>query len=1263
MTGPEDVSTRAELGQLLTELRQRAGLSLRQVAERVGSSPSTISGWCRAKNLPFPAQTPVFAAMLEELGVEDTAPWLETLGRLRPSATPEGQAPYRGLEAFGWDDSDLFFGREELVDRVIHRLAEVEWDAARPRLVLVVGASGVGKSSLLHAGLWTRMVASGRRCLAVTPSDLTVEGLAARVAALRSEPPGGHRPVVLLDQLEEAFTSLSDSQCEQVLDELASLAGDVAGGTSVVAAVRSDLLGELAASSRFDAAIEAGQVLVGPMRTEELRRAIVEPARAAGVSVDDELVDLLVGSFAPDGRMGGEAQDGALPLLSHALLEAWSCSSGVRLTVADYLATSGVDGAVERSAEAVFDTFDTTERDVARQLFLRLVHVGDGPVVTRRPTTYVELDGLAPDQPEALESVLDRFIDARLVTAGSEHVQIAHDALLRAWPRLSDWVEQAREGLLFQRRVTDAARIWLDRGRDPSALAGGALLDDWRNWAQDESGQLQLNDLEREFLEESVAEADAQAAAERQRNRRLRRFATISAAAGIAALVLAMAAIDARTDALTARDQALSRQVAITADRLSESDPLLAAQLAVAGYEVAATSEARSAVLDAAAGPSGGRWVGGPGSSAVVVGEDSDLVAMSDSSDASVQLFAGAGDGLDRVGRLSLEPSEVAIFALALAPDEATLAVGDATGEVTLWDVSDPAAATRLAGPLHVLDNPVQELTFTDGGDTLAVAGAGPGLLRFDVTDPSTPAPLPELDWAPVVWSVTAEQGGGLLAFGAEDGNVQLWDQGSPADEPVAELEFGDADVFDVSLADDGQLLAASSRGGEVGVWELADPGAPERIELADPAFDTWVNAVAISDDGAWLAAGSSNGNVRVWSTETWTPVTTLDHPAAVTGLVFADDTTLLSTAVDGTLRRWQLDDGFSASLGAAIWNLQFDQHGRMFGFTTQDTGRWDRPDDAGSTGGRILQVSDDIERFSGAGAATADGSVLAQGRRGGEVLLYDATADGTPQRLESHLAGAGELIERLEFSPTGEWLATIGEHTHLWQLDDGRPPAGGISPVMPDAELADPSEGLFNLAWSPAGELLAVASADGHIYLYAIGDAGQPTELVAELEGLGTDAYAVAFHPEQPLLAGAGTEGHVRLWDIADPAEAHLVGEPIVGPPGRIFDVAFDTTGQRLAAAAVDGGTWVWTLGEDHTTERYATLDTGGAAVYSIAFAPDQPLLVAGASDGSLHAWRFDTPSAVNQICDALGDTITHDEWERYLPDRTYDPPCEEPS
>ncbi len=1261
MTGPGDVSTRAELGQLLTELRQRSGLSLRELAERVGSSPSTISGWCRAKNLPFPAQTAVFESMLDELGVADTAPWLDALVRLRPSGSPEGQAPYRGLEAFGWDDSDLFFGREELVDRVIDRLADVESEEARPRLVLIVGASGVGKSSLLQAGVWPRMVATGRSCLAVTPSDLTLERLAAGLAAVQTEPSSEHRPVVLLDQLEEAFTSLSDGQRGELLDELASLVGDPTGDVSVVAAVRSDLLGELAGSSRFDAAIESGQVLVGPMQAEELRRAIVEPARSAGVSVDDELVDLLVRSFAPDGHVGAEAQVGALPVLSHALLEAWSRSSGVRLTVADYLATGGVDGAVERSAEAVFATLDAAERDVARQLFLRLVHVGDGPVVMRRPTTYVELDGLVPDQPEVLGAVLDRFIDARLVTAGSEHVQIAHDALLRAWPRLSEWVDQARDGLRFQRRVTEAARVWLEAGRDPSALARGALLNELRTWAQEASGQLSLNDREREFLDASVAEADAQSAAERQRNRRLRRFATASAVAGIAALVFAVVAVDARTDALTARDQALSRQVAITADRLSESDPLLAAQLAVAGYEVAATSEARSAVLDAAAGPSGGRWIGGPGSSAVAAG-GGDLVAVSDSSAASVQLFTADGGSLGRIGRLGLDASEVAIFALALAPDDVTLAVGDATGEVTLWDVSDPADPTRLAGGLDGLDDAVQALAFADGGDTLVVAGAGPGVLRFDVTEPSAPTALPEVVWDPVVWSVTANESGGLLAFGADDGHVQLWGQADPGDQPLAELPFGDADVLDVALADDGQLLAASSRGGAVGVWELSDPQAPERVEIADAEFTTWVNAVAISDDGAWLAAGSSNGDVRVWSTETWTPVMTLDHPAAVTDLEFADDTTLLSTGVDGTLRRWQFDDGFSASLSAAVWNLQFDQQGRVYGFTTQDTGRWDRPGGAASTGGQILEVTDDIERFSGAGATTADGSVLAQGRRGGEVLLYDATAHGTPQRLETHLAGAGERMERLAFSPTGAWLAAIGERTHLWQLDDGLPPAGGSSPHMPDAELSDPSEGIFNLAWSPSGELLAVASADGHLYLYAVADAVQPIELVAEIEGLGADAYAVAFHPDRPILAGAGTEGHVRLWDFSDPTDPQLVGEPVVGPPGRIFDVAFDTTGQQLAAAAVDGSTWVWTLGDDDTAQRYATLDTGGAAAYAVAFAPDAPHLAAGASDGSLHLWHFDTSAAVDQICDALGDTIAPDEWERFLPDRTYDPPCRDP-
>ena len=1266
LAGPQDVSTRAELGELLTELRRRCGLSLRELAQRVGSSPSTVSGWCRAKNLPFPAQTSVFEAMLAELGVDDPVPWLDALARLRPSSSPGGDVPYRGLEAFGWDDRGLFFGREELLERVRTRLADVEAAVDRPRLVLLVGASGAGKSSLLHAGLWPQLAEEGRTCVATTPSQLADDGLGRWVGTHTGGPTAGP-PVLLLDQFEEVATALSTDRREALLDELASLV-DTVDGPSVVAAVRAELVGELVASGRLDAAIESGQVLVGPMRPDELRRAIVEPVRAAGVSVDDELVELLVRTFAPEGRLGADAQAGALPLLSHALLETWNRSSGARLTVADYLAAGGVEGAVERSAEAVFASLDDADRDVARQLFLRLVHVDESGLVTRRPTTYAELDGLEVGSVGRLGSVFDRFVDARLIIAGADHVELAHEALLSAWPRLAGWIEDAREGLRVHRRLVDAARMWEDSGRETSALARGTLLAQLRDRAEDSTSRLQLNQRERAFLDASITEADAQEAADRRRARRLRLLAGVSALAALAAVGLAVVAVDARSSALQARDEALSRQVAITAQRLSETDPLLGAQLAVAGYQVASTSEARSALLDAAAGPRGGRWLGGPGSSAVATADDGSIVAVSNSADAAVQLYTSEDGGLVRAGSLDLDNPDVAIFALALAPDRATLAVGDSTGQVTLWDVGGPQAPVQLAGPLEGLDNAVQELTFADGGDILAVAGAGPGVLRFDVADPRAPTPVSEVAWEPVVWSVATEAASGRLAFGAEDGEVQVWDGAGDGDGPAATVTVDGSDVLDVALGDAGRLLAASSRDGTVGVWQLSGSDTVESVELADATFTTWVNAVTISDDGAWLAAGSSNGTVRVWSTDTWTPVTTLAHPAAVTDLSFVEDT-LVSAAVDGTMRVWEFGSA-AASLTAAVWNLEFDEQHRLYGFTTADTGRWELGAD-GARGGQILEVSAEIERFSGAGAASTDGRWLAQGRRGGEVLLYDISTHGTPQRLDPPLTGAGEQIERLAFSPDNQWLATIGENTHLWELGqaqldgasaDGSGDGAGSGTVRAAAvELTEPTEGLFNLDWHPSGRLLAVASADGRVYLYRV-DASAPegpADLVAEVDGPGSDAYAVAFHPDGELLAAAGTDGQVRRWDVADPASPTAVGEPIVGPPGRIFDLAFDPTGRQLAAAAVDGSTWVWTLDDSHV-ERYAVLGTGGDAVYTVAFSHDREYLAAGTAGGFLHTWQFDADIAIDDICTSVGDPITPEEWNRHLPGRSYDPPCD---
>ncbi len=1286
----EDVTTRAEFGARLTEVRRRSGRTLRELASAIGSSPSTLSGWCRAENLPFPSQDDTFRAMLRELGVEDPDPWMEALLRVRDAAgsrPADAPPPYRGLASFGTADTDRFFGREALLEEVLARFrAQVE-DPARPNVVVLVGASGSGKSSLLHAGIAPRLAADGFEVLTMTPGerprqrlartlgrDRVPDGVAADVltgdeappdvgpeASARAEVAPPHR-VLLLDQCEELFTSgAGDQERVGFLAQLEELTDPGAAAPSAaVLALRIDFYGELVATGHLAVPLQQAQVLVGPMTREEVTRAIVEPARRDGVSVDDELVALLLRDFVPSGSLGSRHDVGALPLLSHALLETWTRSRRGRMTVADYHAAGGLTGAVERSAELAYQRCSDAERELARQVFLRLVNLDPGEITTRRVASLEELEGLTPDgiagddAPTQIRDLLDVFVDARLLTAGDGTVEISHEALLTAWPRLRRWIDEDREALRLHRRITEATHLWLANDRDPSLLARGVLLDAMRETIH-AGAPLRVTADERRYLDASIDHAEEEARVERRRSRRLRVLATVATLSAVLAGSLALVAAQARSDALTARDAALSRQVALTADRSAASDPSLAAQLAVVGYDIAATPEARATLLDASIDPRASRLLGGPGTSVLDVTADGTLLAVSNAAEATVQLFVTDGGAPARAATVPLAADEAESYALALSPDGQVLAVGDTTASISLWDVGDPTTPTALGEPLAGPSGPIQGLAFAPDGSELAAVGLGDGAFRWDVRDAAAPAPLPLLPSDEITWSITYHPEGGLVAVGDEVGLVGLWDvTGAPR--LVAEVTTDGRSVLDVAIAPDGDLLVAGTRGGQVFAWSLDDPADPTAVEVADATFDSWVNAVGIAPDGSMVAAGSSDGALRLWSTGSWEPRQDLPHPAAVTGAVFTEDgATLVSAATDGTARRWDLATSLPANLAGRIWSVGFTDDGtRLAAFSGAETGIWDvtAPASPAPVGVRVATPADGPS-FSGAGAMSPDGRLLAHGTFSGEVVVYDVRAPDAPVPLGAPLAGSEALVETVAFSPDGSLLAAGGVDTdvRVWRVAD-------LPDAPPVAVLTAPTEIVLNLAWSPTGRYLAAPSADNHVYLFDLADVSAPVAL-PPLGGFDSEAYGAAFTPDERYLATAGSDAIVLRWDLADPSAPEPVGDPLRGPTGRIFDLAFAPDGTRLAAAVVDGSAWVWDTADLATPQVFAVLGSGTSPLYTLAFDPSGQLLAASGADMRVRLWHLDGSAAIDTVCTGAGDPITEQEWERYLPDRPYAPPC----
>ena len=525
--------------------------------------------------------------------------------------------------------------------------------------------------------------------------------------------------MIVADQFEEVFTDCPDEDERRAF--IWSLCA-LSGRAVVVIALRADFYEHALRYPQLSAALQDRQVVLGPMSPSQVRSAILGPARLAGLTVADGLVELLLSDLAPRAAsrsLDADAHEaGALPLLSHALLAAWEHSHGGRLTVADYMSSGGIKDAIARTAERVYADLDPDQRDLARRLFLRLVHVADDAPETRSTVRLADLPGGGlPGTPAG--DLLDRFVRARLISTGPGTAQFTHDALLTAWPRLRGWIDDSHEDLRIRRRVSEAARAWAQTGRDDAALLRGGPLEAALEWADREGDPASLSPLNREFIAMSQDQEDVRREAERRRTRRLHNLvsalsALVLVAAGLAVYAFQQrhaasaaqnSAMAASQNAQTARNYANSREVAIVAAQQRKHNVALAAQLSLAAFRIARTPQARSSLLDSTGTPAAAQLTG----------------------------------------------SGAQISAVSLSPDRTMLAVAAADGTLKVWNVANPGRPRLLGKPLIGPNAglPLHTTMFSPDGKLLA-AGGDEGLhpdLGHD--QPRAPGRAPGAERAP----------------------------------------------------------------------------------------------------------------------------------------------------------------------------------------------------------------------------------------------------------------------------------------------------------------------------------------------------------------------------------------------------------------------------------------------------------------------------------------------------------------------------------
>ena len=1285
---PGQISTAAEFAAALTTVRLRAGRSIRELARATGIPSATLGGYFSGRHLPPATQPQLLGQVLEHLGVRDPAEverWREALLRVRRPggarhADPMDRAeeptdaasPYRGLEPFGEEDAAFFFGREGIVDDL---LAAVEDRAASPdklRLLMVVGPSGSGKSSLLRAGLVPALRAREGAAWAAAVLVPGTDPMAA-LAAARAEVADAPRAVLVVDQAEEVFSPEVDPEARRAfVRALAGAAGrDAEPGPTIVVVVglRADFYGQAAADPDILPALQTSQVLLGSMSLSELSRAVVRPAEAVGTTVDPELVGLLIRDLTPRGQAQSGYDAGALPLVSHALLAAWQRHRGARLTVADYVAAGGIAGAVQQTAESVVAGLDTQGRAAAQWLFTQLVTVDDDGVMTRRRVRHDDLHHPDPATDLALDGAIEAFIAGRLLTAGDATLEISHEALLTAWPRLRDWVLTDLEAARLQRRIADAADVWRERDRDPAALLRGGLLADAGALAdRPATSPRLLTAAEQEFVAASVDHARAEVALEARRTRRLHALVAVMTALALVAGLFAWQALAASNEArqqeaaaTQARDEALSRQLAITADDLRAKDPALAAQLALAAYRTSATVQARSSLLDTTGVPTPIRFVGPTGEMSATASPDGALLAIS-GIDGVTRLWrqADQGGAYESAGELAAVAEPSSIYASSFSPDGRLLALGTANGEVILWSLADPAAPVQVA-VLDEAEGSVQAVAFSREGTQLVAGTSEPAVRRWSV-DPAgsaSPQALPAItdEFAGMVKSVSFAPGE-VLATGSADGTIRLW--AAPTREEadlLGQASVGAATDFvhAVAFSADGTRLASGEKDRVARIWDVSDPEDPTQVGEPLGGFTSWVNTVAFSPDGQAVAAGSSDGSVRVFGVEDGLPLMTLPTPAAVTGTQFVGDGSALLTAeVAGVARLWPLPGPQRVGFADSIWNLLPSDDGALLAVAPGSadgalhlfTGA---PGTALAKAG-LLTLPDDA-KGDGAAGMSADGRWFAAGTATGTVAVWERDPATGQARDAGVVTVSDQLVESVAVSTDGTLMAAVADDgaVGVWSLATGRD-------AQPAHELAVPGLPL-GAAFSPDATLLAVGTTDGQVHLWRIGP--DTADELAPLTGFDNYVYSVAFDPAGRYLAAGSTDRTVRIWDVTDPSAALPVGGPIRGPGDTVYALDWSPDSTVLAGAAKDGVVWLWEVADPAVPTLRATLGASEGTLYSVALSGGGQRVSGAGAGRTVVTWQTDPAVVADGTCARTGTGMTEAEWQRLAPGAPYVPPC----